>query len=237
MSLLIDIIVIAAFSLSFVSGVKKGFVRSIMGIAVVVLALVGSITLSPKVNGYVNDKIIYKPVEKTVESAISGLLSEDVRVDTLLNDQPQAYLSVLDRFGIKPDDVKDALSETDEALEEESKVKIIAKHIAEPVSASLSKPVSFVIVFLALLVSLFIVALILSVIVKLPVLKAADKLLGGILGIVTGTLLAWGLSMAITAIMPHLAVLYEGTVPASVIENSIVVKFLGSFDPFRFIKL
>ena len=98
MSLLIDIIVIAAFSLSFVSGVKKGFVRSIMGIAVVVLALVGSITLSPKVNGYVNDKIIYKPVEKTVESAISGLLSEDVRVDTLLNEQPQAYLSVLDRF-------------------------------------------------------------------------------------------------------------------------------------------
>jgi len=50
-----------------------------------------------------------------------------------------------------------------------------------------------------------------------------------------GLACAWGLSTVFCALMPHLAVIYEGVVPASVIENTIVVKFLGSIDILGYI--
>jgi hypothetical protein len=83
---------------------------------------------------------------------------------------------------------------------------------------------------------LLIASVIVCAVVKLPVLKAADKLLGALLGGASGLLLAWGISIAICALLPHLSVLYEGVVPETVIDNSIVVKFLGNFDPFNLIK-
>jgi len=47
MSLLLDILVIAVFAFSLYTGIKKGFIRSIMGIVVAVVAVIGAVKLSP----------------------------------------------------------------------------------------------------------------------------------------------------------------------------------------------
>lgn len=233
MSLLIDIIVIAAFALCFCSGIKKGFTRSVMGIAVVAIAIIGSINISPKFAPYINEKFVREPVISIAEDSVSKLLSDSVDVDTLIDEQPQAFLSVLKRFGVEADDIKNLFNSSENEETDDEKVKRIAEHIGSPIAAALSKAVSFIIVFIVLLIVLFIAAFILTLVVKLPVLKVADKLMGGVLGAVMGILLCWGLSLAICALMPHLAVLYEGTVPESVIENSIVVKYLGGIDSLK----
>ncbi len=231
MSLLIDVIVIAAFSACFIRGIKKGFVKSIIGIAIVIAAIFGSVKFSPVIAEKMNDKFVEKPVVSAAKDAIP-------RADTemLVNEMPSAFKKVLDRFGTKPEDIKALFENSDPNETEEQKRDRIAEKMGKPLSKAISKALAFLTVFAAIYVVLLIASLIICAVVKLPILKAADKLLGAILGGTSGILLAWGISIAICALLPHLSVLYDGAVPETVIDNSIIVRFLGKFDPFNLIK-
>lgn len=235
MSLLIDVIVIAAFALALFSGVKKGFVRSVMFSLIAVLSVLGAIKFTPEMSEYLNDKFIEKPVVKLVYNSIDDLLSDEVDIDTLIDQKPSPFLKMLDRFGVTYEDVLDALQLVPDE-EGEDKVQSISEYIAEPISMSISKGVAFVVLFIALFIILFIIGIIISIAVKLPVLKAADKLLGSVLGAISGLLIAWGLSLAIYHLVPNISVLYKGVLPENIIENSIIVKFLGEFDPMNLFK-
>lgn len=236
MSLIIDVIVIAAFGICFLSGIKKGFIKSVMGIAVIILAIIGSAHFSPPLAQKFNDDHIEKAVVGIADDAVRDLISEDRDVDQLINDKSEDFLSLLERFGVKEEQISSLFGTESEEQTDDEKVSMIAKKLGEPVALSVSKALAFLIVFALLALGLFIVAVILCAIVKLPFLNAANKLLGGLLGAAMGLILAWGLSVAISELMPHLAVLYKGSVPDTVIENSIVVKFLGSIDPMNLIK-
>ncbi len=231
MSLLIDVIVIAAFAGCLIRGIKKGFIKSVIGIAIVIAAIFGSIQFSPAVAHKMNDKFVHKSVVSVARDAIP-------KVDTerLVNDMPPAFKKVLDRFGTQPEDIKALFESSDPNETEEQKRDRIAEKMGAPLAKTISKALAFLIVFAALYLVLLVASIIICAVVKLPVLKAADKLLGAALGGVSGLLLAWGISIAICALLPRLSVLYEGVVPETVIENSIVVKFLGNFDPFNIIK-
>ncbi len=231
MSLLIDVIVIAAFAVCFIRGIKKGFIKSIIGIVIVIAAIFGSVQFSPALAKKMNDKFIHKSVVSVAKDAIPR-----VDTETLVNEMPSAFKKVLDRFGTKPEDIKELFENSDPNETEEQKRDRIAEKMGAPLAKAISKALAFLIVFALLYVVLLIASLIICALVKLPILKAADKLLGALLGGASGLLLAWGISLAICALLPHLSVLYEGVIPETVIENSIVVKFLGKFDPFNLIK-
>lgn len=231
MSLLIDVIVIAAFASCFIRGIKKGFIKSVIGIAIVFAAIFGSVQFSPALAVKMNDKFIHKSVVAVARDAIPR-----VDTDKLINDMPPAFKKVLDRFGTKPEEVKALFENSDPNETEEQKKDRIAERMGAPLAKAISKALAFLTVFAVLYIVLLIASVIVCAVVKLPVLKAADKLLGAILGGASGLFLAWGISIAICALLPHLSVLYEGVVPETVIDNSIVVKFLGKFDPFNLIK-
>ncbi len=234
MSLLIDIIVIIAFVASFIAGIKRGFIKSIMGIVVVIVAIVGSVQLNPVLSEAVNEKFVEKAVINVAKDAVGGIVSDGLTIKDHLNEKSEVLTKTLSDFGVKLDIVSDAVEENPNANNEEM-VDIIAVRIGEPLALKISKAAAFIVSFVVLYLLLLIVSLIICGVAKLPVIRTANKLLGGILGAATGILLAWGLSVALSALMPQLAKLYEA-VPATVIENSIVVKFLGSIDPTGLIK-
>lgn len=231
MSLLIDVIVIAAFAACFIRGIKKGFIKSIIGIVIVIAAIIGGVKLSPALAKKMNDKFIEKSVVSVAKDAIPR-----VDTDTLVDEMPSAFKKVLNRFGTEPEDIKALFEDSDPNETEEQKRVRIAEKMGKPISKGISKALAFLIVFAIFYVVLLVASVIICALVKLPVLKVADKLLGAVLGGAYGLLLAWGISIAICALLPHLSVLYDGVVPETVIDNSIVVKFLGKFDPFNLIK-
>ncbi len=231
MSLLIDVIVIAAFAACLIRGIKKGFIKSIIGIVIVIAAIIGGVKLSPALAKKMNDKFIEKSVVSVAKDAIPR-----VDTDTLVDEMPSAFKKVLDRFGTEPEDIKALFENSDPNETEEQKRVRIAEKMGKPLSKGISKALAFLIVFAIFYLVLLVASVIICALVKLPVLKVADKLLGAVLGGASGLLLAWGISIAICALLPHLSVLYDGAVPETVIDNSIVVRFLGKFDPFKLIK-
>ena len=230
MSLLIDVIVIAAFAGCLIKGIKKGFIKSIIGIVIVIAAIFGSIHFSPALASSMNDKFVRVSVISVAKDSIPK-----VDTDTLVNDMPSAFKKVLDRFGTSPEDIRAMFENSDPNETEEAKRERIAEKMGAPLSKAISKALAFLIVFALIYVILLVASVIICAIVKLPVLKAADKLLGAVLGGISGLALAWGISIAICALLPHLSVLYRGIIPETVIDNSIVVNFLGKFDPFNII--
>ena len=231
MSLLIDVIVIAAFVWCLIRGIRKGFIKSIIGIVIVIASIFASVQISPALAGGIEDKFVHKAVVSAAEDSIPR-----VDTETLVNEMPPAFKKSLNRFRTEPEDIKALFENSDIDETEEEKRDKIAETMAASLSKSISKALAFLIVFVVLYLILFIVSMIVCAVVKLPLLKTADKLLGAILGGASGILLAWGISLAICALLPHLSVLYEGVVPDTVIDNSIVVKFIGKFDPFSLIK-
>ena len=231
MSLLIDVLVIAAFAGCLIRGIKKGFIKSIIGIAIVIAAILGALAFSPAVTKKINDAFVYDAVVSVASDAIPK-----VDTDTLVNEMPSAFKKVIDKFGADPDDIKYLFADSDPDESENSKRSRIAEFMAKPLAWTISRALAFFIAFVLIYVILLIVSFVVFLFVKLPVLKAADKLLGAVLGGVRGFVLAWGLSLAICALLPHLAVLWDGVVPETVIDNSIVVKFLGKLDIFDIIK-
>lgn len=232
MSLLLDIIVIAVFAFSVYSGIKKGFIRSVMSIIVVVLAILGSVKFTPSLARYLEDKYIDKAitgrVEKSLDSLISGVDSLDL--SKLFQDRPQAFLDILDRFGADFEELKSYYEE--EAAASENAEEAISSRIASPISRTISKAIAFAILFITLFLVLSLVAFILNLVVKLPLLNGANRLLGAVLGIAIGLGLSWGLSIAFRELLPHLAKVYDG-VSSSIIENTVVVKYLGGIDIFK----
>ncbi len=229
MSLLLDIIVIAVFGLCLYTGIKKGFIRSIMGIAVLVVAIVGSIKLTPPLAAYLNENYVEEAVTEQVVGALDGLIGdvESIELSNLFAEKPQAFIDILERFGIDYEDLKHyfEIDLQGKAGSEEE----IAEYIAKPLSSTVSKAAAFALLFLGLMIVLTVALLLVDLFVKLPLLNGANKLLGGIFGAILGLALAWGISNVMCALLPHLAVLYD-SVSETVIENTYLVKFLGGLD-------
>lgn len=230
MSLLIDVIVILAFMASLVSGIKKGFVRSVIRIIIVTSAIVGAIIYSPDCAEYLNNKYIEKPVINIAHDSISKLTSDSVDIDMLADEKPNAFLKALNRFGVEVDDIKAFIAAN--GYTDEEKVDKIAEYMGAPVAAALSKVIAFILLFIGLWFILWIIGKLICLIVTLPVLRTADKLLGCVFGTLSGLAFAWGLSIALCDLMPHLAVIFEGSISDTIVDNSVIVKYLGSIDPF-----
>lgn len=232
MSLFLDVVVIAVFSFSFYSGIKRGFVRSIMGIVVLLLAIWGSAKFSPPLADYLNDKYIESAVSAKIGDSLDELISgvDSFNIRNLFEEKPQAFIDILEQFGINYEELK-TYYEKDLRQEENSEDEV-SHYIAQPLSRSISNATAFAVLFIGVVLILSLLVVLLDLVVKLPILNTANKILGAVFGCMMGLAFSWGLSIIFTNLLPHLAVIYEGTIPASVIENTVVVKLLGSLDPF-----
>ncbi len=232
MSLFLDFLVIAVFALCVYTGVRYGFIRSVMSIVVLVLSLLGSIHFSPALSDYLQvnhiEPAVTKQAEKSVEALISGVDSMDL--DRLFSESPEAFVNVIEKFGVDYEEVKEHFENRLSGAADSARE--LAHYIAEPLAEKISDAAAFAILFLGLLIVLTVVMLLINLFVKIPGLNGMNKSLGLIFGILKGALYAWGLSLVIAALLPHLAVMMNGKISEAVIEHTVVVKFLGSLRFF-----
>lgn len=227
MSLLLDFIVVAAFGFSLWRGLRRGFIRSVMGVIVVVLSLLGAAKLTPPLAAYLSDRYIDKAITAQVEDSLDDIVSENLNLDTLFDTAPQAFLNILDRFDADFDELK-AYYEADASNDEDAEGSL-SSYIAAPLSQTISRAAAFALLFIGLYLTLSLVALLINLVVRLPLLKTANRLLGAVLGALIGLCLAWGLSVAFCELLPELSKVYED-VSANLIDHTILVKYLGGLD-------
>ena len=80
---------------------------------------------------------------------------------------------------------------------------------------------------------LTIIKLILEAIFKLPVLSSVNKTFGLAFGIIKGGLFAWIISIVLVHILNVLVMMYPQSVSPSLIENTVIIKYLGNINIFN----
>ncbi len=235
MSLLFDLIVVAIFAACAWFGYKKGFVRTVCGVLIFFISLVIAINFSGLVTNYLNESVFMDKVTGQITESIESVIGKSVesaKVDDLFKDKPSGFITLIERFGANVDELESYYN-ANKSESEVSGVRLIASYIAAPVSDLISKVISFAILFFGSMLILTIIKLILEAIFKLPVLSSVNKTFGLAFGIIKGGLFAWIISIVLVHILNVLVMMYPQSVSPSLIENTVIIKYLGNINIFN----
>lgn len=212
----VDLILIAIVLLFVITGIRKGFARTLLSFVAKVISLVVAYFVSDMYAEEVYERFLKKFVLDAIESDISSSVAgETGHVHTVLSELPSFFATIADKFGLdilinrQPD--SDGISN---ALEQS---------VAGPIAVVVCRIIIFVIVSGVCSLVLDLLVNILCKIVKLPVLKTADKLFGAVLGLVNGFICVFILSFVFSIISGFI----KPPEFADVINSSYIIDFFA----------
>lgn len=186
MAILLDLIIVAIVLISVIITVKKGFVKSVGLIASFLIAIFAAVTLSGPISNFVYDKIIEPGVVATVESSITESIknTEDSISKSVWDSLPKF---VKNSENVSEADFKIDIADVDTA---HSAAVKLSQNTVKPIAVSFVKVIASLLLFVGLtFICKFLVKLI-SGIFSISVVGKFNRFLGGILGIVNGTVYA-----------------------------------------------
>ncbi|MFA6947490.1 MAG: CvpA family protein [Eubacteriales bacterium] len=235
MSIFIDVFLAAVILLAIISGVTKGFVRSVMNILTFAAAFVCGWLFTAPLSEYYLNTVFMNRISGGVENAINSILSSSISLDSLFSDKPEAFTSITDRyltdFGSLSQYYGEAVSEGSKNLSSG-----VARYIAAPVAQMISNVLAFLTIFAGVVIVLKLTAFILDLIFRLPGLNALNRIGGFIFGGACGIMYAWIFAIVITAAAPALAALFPDTFSASVTENSLLLGIFSKYNLWSMLK-
>ena len=222
MNIVFDILLVVLFLFMTIRGYFKGFMKMVLSFGRLVLAVAITLIFGSAFSGWINEKFINAPVYDWVFGKISDLAGNAVsNVDEFLNDLPGIFKNFVDSEAFQ-----------DKYGEAGASVDALVVDVSTSVSGALSNVISTVLGYVALFLLSFIVLTIVIWLVgkfaDLPLLRTGDKLLGLLVGAVSGLL-----AVALVASVLYLIMSLTGDLSAY--ENSVVFKFVKDINVFGFI--
>ncbi len=205
MWIVLDLIVVGIVLFFLITSAKKGFARTLVELVGFFLAIylstfLGSLLADALYKNTVEPKIVETVKISVEENADSSI---DTAVDNIWNELPKVITNSSSHFGIQADSVKKNISDK---LSANVDIETIAKDTAEntlrPIFVSVVKSVISIILFAIFMFFVRILARIVNKIFKLPVIGGINTLLGAILGVGKGLIVAFAVCMLISFIVP-----------------------------------
>ncbi len=236
MSLVLDGIILLIFIIFIAAGVKKGFVKSALGIVSTAAAVIIAINLYPFAAGMIRDTVVYKNLTDNLNEKISeyvGGAVDEENLSELIDNAPTGFKILLSGFGTNVNEVKEKFSEIVKSGEEGASEKI-ADYIVNPAAEMVSNALAVVLLFLASLLVLNLLILLLDLVFKLPVLKTANKFLGGVAGFLAALIVSLLFCTAVNIALPYLS---GAGIPvdAQTAKGAFLFSSLSEINPLAFI--
>jgi len=171
--MILDIVVLLIFASSVFFGWRKGFVKTILGLFGMIVALIISYTLYKNFASFIMTTPLGSQITNLVERCISGLNIENLMVELPL-----------------PQTLKDSFAASASGA------------LITATTNLFITVLSLVSIFFIVMLGMKILDIVLSLIVSLPVISAFDKLFGIIFGVLKGGLWVYLIILACTAAIP-----------------------------------
>lgn len=215
MNTVCDILLIVLFGFLLVRGYIKGFIKTILGFGRLVLSIIITIIFGGEFSAWIDTKFINPPIYDAIHKKISEIAdSATGSVDNFLAGITESYGGFIDTSSLQVGDSLDGLVES------------VSRSVSGAISIVVATIIGYIVLFVAAFLLLTLVLLLVDKIGKLPVIGKVDKLLGLLVGLVSGlvaTCLAGTILYALTSLF----------VPAE--EISGVLKFVHDLNFFGFI--
>lgn len=225
-----DIVLFVIFVGIALNGYRKGFVKSLLGLACLLIAVVCAAVFTPSVSTWLNDNHVEKAITETVRTSVDSALEDS---DT--EGKAEKLFSVIDQFVFSDkEQIADSYaSEIMNSADPESSVDKICSEIARSISKPLCNSLAFFLIFIIASLGVRIAAVILDKVFTLPVLKQANKLLGLLFGVVCAVVTMMILARVFVCVLPWLSSISAGKVGERTVEDSLFLSFFCRFNIFK----
>lgn len=231
-ALTVDLVLAGILLLGFILGARRGFVRGVMGLVSVILALVGAALLSAQLTEPVTDYVFPRVQERAVayleERAAPRPASASDTADALSDDLSEAVGGLLDtlrRFGVSDETIDGVVESVGQSAVG------AAERAAYALVESVVHAALYLALFLLLLLACRLLTLALNELCALPLLWQVNLLGGGALSLIKLVLLLF----LLVALAPRFGVTWftdhaEGTRLLAWFVNNTPASILASLS-------
>lgn len=182
--LVLDLILLVIVLFFALMGAKRGFVLTLCSLVAVIVALVGANFLADTLTPAVS-KAIEPTIETTIQTALESQVQslQDAATDETLN-------AIREKGGLYAF-VADAMTGALEQIDLSPTVAQVAAQAATAVAAQLAHGLLFLAAFFLVLLGWTLLSHALDLVAKLPGLSSLNGLLGGVVGLLKGLIIAY----------------------------------------------
>lgn len=200
-----DIVAGLLIIVSFVNGAKKGLIKSVWKIVAWILTIILTMAFLNSANEYAQTL----PIRNTIKESISIKLNEKALEEPVLEEEQKNQSTGLPAFLEKNIDFSELAQDN---------ISAVSDKIADDLTDIILKIAVFVILFLAIRLLLWLVLLLLDLTSKLPVIKSANRLLGGVMGLIS-------MLFIIYTVCAFISFFASGNEVMEVINSTYIVKY------------
>ncbi len=213
MAVIVDVVIVAVLLAGIVLGARRGLLRSVAGVAVVIIALFCAAWVA---------RHFAEPVAKWMEPLLEEQITRKIERNTAANASAGDMLSL---FGFSGKALTDLVETVTERAVQTGKT--LLEEVVGSVVQTIAYAVLYVLSFIAVFILLKLLLLPLDLATKLPGLRALNGLGGAVLGLVESALLlyvaVWALRKLQLVITPQL------------VEESMLLKIFIDYSPITLI--
>ena len=216
LALVLDLLFVLVAALFIFVGVRKGFIKSLIQSAKLILTTVITYFLGSPVAAFIKETFVFPKVYASWYERINGVYqqaNESLNIDefrTTIESTPDLLLAPE-----KKAEILESLSEESGAALVES----VSTSIANPIAGAISNIIGYALTFIVTLVLLTVAAWLLTKIAdRVSVIGTANRILGGVFGAMLGTIVLVLVAVIIGFIDA------EG----AVYPDTVIVKLLGN---------
>lgn len=227
MEYILDLIFIALAVVMIILGAKKGLIKALLdGLSTIASGIIAYILATP-VAKVIYDAFVRGVVKSEFLKGLNdsgtdfGSISE--KVNALVNELPEGALAIASKFGF---DVNGAISNVVSSAPDsnESLVETLMTNIGDNIFLTITEAVTMIALFIIVSIALtFVIRLLNKVVKKLPVIKQANKLAGGLLGLIKAVVIIFVISTVL--------VFVQNEELAPMINSSVILKVVNDINP------
>lgn len=190
-------IVLAILCIGFIIGYLMGVVRIALSLGITIISLILVSILAPTITNLVinHTEIDDRMSEKLVNAfAQHGeeYLDQNIAEIPLVQQVSMIETSYLPEFL-----QKSLIQDNNNEVYNQMGVNTFLDYVGAYIARWIIKAVIFMIVFILILVAMKIVVLVLNVVTMLPIIHGANKLVGGIIGLISALFIIWSMFLIV----------------------------------------
>jgi len=223
---LLDGAILVLFLVMVVIGSRRGFIKTIAGVAAFVVALVLASMLGGPVSDFVYEHSVEPAVIKAIDAQVGEGSAAAEKLDMALVDMPGFVTNILHNAQIESGaDILEKLTATEEG---ESVAQSVSRQVVTPIVMPLLKMLCSLLLFLVASVLVSILLKALNVVAKLPLLKQLNKSLGALAGALLGMLWVF-FAVSVLQVLASLGV--TDLISAELLRSTTLVNWLCGINP------
>lgn len=238
--LVIDLCLLILSAYIIIKFTVKGFVKSILDVAKLVLSLfVAYIVRIPVAKFFCSlfmDRVMIGAVQKSLEAYIeSDTAKIAIDITSLAKNTPEFFEKLLTRFDL---DYNKFVSDLDAIVGEKNPEVIpsLAQNVGGACAFLISIAISLVVAFVVAFALFTLIAMLISKIAEFDGVKKANKWLGALLGAVLSVIIMWGVTQGLLALTEFIDPLSGGKIE-EIINGSMAVGIFKHLNLIEIIKI